>query len=110
MKDESEMKRSVEIHVLGILAALGSSEAVQSMTTNLLKICDKYGILESRNPLGETAGIVYIAGILTNHPVTLAVIAKKAGMSPEIVRKFKTYLASELKTKKEWPGLPPKGK
>ncbi len=104
------MKRSVETHISEILAALGSSEAVQSMTTSLLTICDKYSILESKNPLGEAAGIVYIAGILTNHPVTLAVIAEKAGMCPETVRKFKTFLASELKTKREWPGLPPKGK
>lgn len=110
MKEESEMRRSVEIHVLEILDVLGSSEAVQPMATNLLKMGDKYGVLDSKNPLGEAAGVVYIAGILTNHPVTLAVIAEKAGISPETVRNFKTYLASELKTKKEWPSLPPKGK
>ena len=109
MKDQSVKKGSVEIHISELLATPGSSEAVQSMATSLLKICDKYGTLESKNPLGEAAGIVYIAGILTNHPVTLAVIAEKVGMFPETVRKFKTYLASELKIKKEWPGLPPKG-
>ncbi len=110
MRIQSLKKRSVEIHVSQIHDALESTEAVRNMTTNLLKMCDEYGILESKNPLGEAAGIIYIAGILTNHPVTLLRIARNAGTSPKTVRKYKTYLASNLKTKKEWPSLPLKGK
>jgi len=110
MKDQFAKKRSVETHASEILDALGSTDNVKSMTLKLVKMASQYDILESNNTLGEAAGLVYIAGILTNHPNTLVVIAEKAGISPETVRKFKTHLASELKTKKEWPGLPPKGK
>ena len=110
MKDQSAKKRSVETHASEILDALGSIEDVRSMTLKLVKMASQYDVLESNNALGEAAGLVYIAGILTDHPVTLAVIAEKAGISPETVRKYKTHLASELKTKKEWPGLPQKGK
>lgn len=109
MKDPSAKKRSVETYVSEILDALGSAEDVRTMTLNLVEMASQYDALESSNKLGEAAGLVYIAGILTNHPVTLVVIAEKAGISPETVRKFKTHLASELKTKKEWPNLPLKG-
>ena len=78
------------------------------MTIHLVKMAEQYDALESAKTLGEAAGLVYIAGILTGNPVTLAGIADAAGVSPETVRKFKTHLASELKTKDEWPGLPPK--
>jgi transcription initiation factor TFIIIB Brf1 subunit/transcription initiation factor TFIIB len=110
MRDQSAVRNSFEAHVSKILDALGSNEDVRSMTKHLVKMAEQYGVLESTNPLGEAAGLVYIAGILTNNPVTLATIGKKAGVSSETVRKFKTQFASELKTKDDWPGLPPKGK
>lgn len=110
MKDHPRSKRSVENNTSEILDALGSSDDVRTMSSKMVKIADKYGTLVSNNPRGEAAGIVYIAGILTDHPVSLAVIAEIAGISSATVRKYKTHLASELKTKKEWPGLPPKGK
>ncbi|MFW9792772.1 MAG: hypothetical protein ACFFEE_00600 [Candidatus Thorarchaeota archaeon] len=106
MKDQSGMKKRAEISK--ILDALGSPEDVRQMITRLLQIADKYDILDSKNHLGEATGLVYIAGILTSNPVTLATIAKIAGLSAETVLKYKTHLAGELKTKKEWPGLPSK--
>ncbi len=110
MKDQSAKKRSIQTYVSEILDALGSTEDAKLMTLNLVEMATEYDVLELNNTLGEAAGLVYIAGILAGHPVTLAVIAEKVGISPETVRKFKTHLASELKIKKEWPGLPPKGK
>ena len=109
MKDSTDKRRSVEIQVSEILDSLGSTEDVRSMTRELVTIADQYGVLESHNELGEAAGLVYIAGILTGNPRTLEVIAEHAAISPGTVRKYKTYLASELKTRKEWPGLPPRG-
>jgi transcription initiation factor TFIIIB Brf1 subunit/transcription initiation factor TFIIB len=105
MNERLTAKEKVEPLTLDILDSLESSGDVRLMTSRLLKIADKYSSLESKNPLGEAAGIVYIAGILADQPVTLVVIAEKSGISPETVRKYKTHLASSLKTKKEWPGL-----
>jgi transcription initiation factor TFIIIB Brf1 subunit/transcription initiation factor TFIIB len=106
MNDQSSRKRIIETHISEILEALGSSEDVESMSMKMANIADRYDLFESNNRLGEAAGIVYISGILNNNPVTLAMIAEKAGTSTETVRKYKTQLASELKTKREWPGLP----
>jgi transcription initiation factor TFIIIB Brf1 subunit/transcription initiation factor TFIIB len=103
-------EKNVESHISQILVALGSSEDVRAMTMDLVRMAEQYEILESRNTLGEAAGLVYIAGILTTNARTLAGIAECAGLSPETVRKYKTRLASELKPKKEWPGLPSKRK
>ncbi|MFX1558952.1 MAG: hypothetical protein ACFFBL_00015 [Promethearchaeota archaeon] len=104
------MKKNVESHIPEILDALGSPEDMKSITLKLVKIADQYDVLTSNNMLGEAAAIVYIAGIMTNHPVTLTVIAEKAGISPATVRKYKTHLARGLKTKEEWPSPPLKGK
>lgn len=103
MKNRS-VKNSVESHISEILDTLGSPEDMKSITLKLVKIADQYDVLTSNNTSGEAAGIVYIAGILTNHAVTLSVIAEKAGISPATVRKYKTHLARGLKTKEEWPG------
>jgi transcription initiation factor TFIIIB Brf1 subunit/transcription initiation factor TFIIB len=106
MTSQSELRKSVETHISKILAALGSNEDVRSMTMHLVKMAEKNSALESNNKLGEASGLVYIVGILTDNPVALVAIAEAAGISLETVRRFKTRLASELKTKDEWPGHP----
>ena len=107
MNNQPKDNGSIGILILKILDSLESNETVRSMTKNLVRMAKQYGLLKSNNPLGEAAGLIYIAGILSDNPVTLAVIAENAGISPETVRKFKTRFASELKTMPEWPGLPP---
>ncbi len=108
MNDQSSPKERVECHLSKVLALLGLPVEVGTMSVKIVTIADKYGSLGSNNPLGETAGIVYIAGILSGHPVILAVIADNVGISSKTVRKYKTQLARELKTRKEWSGLPRK--
>jgi len=67
----------------------------------LIELADKHGLLTSCSPIGGAAGVVYIAGILTENPVTLALIAEAAGISSETIRKHKTLLAKGLKIKKK---------
>jgi len=45
----------------------------------LIEFADKHEALASCNPVRGAVGVVYIAGILTENPVTLDVVAEAAG-------------------------------
>lgn len=94
-------RESVIGHASEILKIMRSPKVVESKTMKLIDLADRHGALASCSPIGCATGVVYIAGILTENPVTLAVVSEAAGISLETVRKCKTRLARELKIKKK---------
>jgi len=102
-ESRSEQKTSRENvigHALEILRVLGAPIVVESATLKLIELADKHDALASCNPVGGATGVLYIAGILTENPMTLAVVAEGAGVCSATVRKWATLLAEELRVKK----------
>ena len=89
-------------HAKVILKSLKSPSEAVFITMYLIEQADKHGILASCSSIGAAAGLVYTAGILTRNPVTLDGVAKKAGISSETVRKYKTHIVSTFKSLNVW--------
>ena len=89
-------------HAKEILKSLNSPLEVKSKTLSLIEQADMHYILASCSSIGAAAGLVYTAGILTGNPVTLEGVAKKAGISSETVRKYKTHIVSSFKKMNVW--------
>ncbi|MGD9382290.1 MAG: hypothetical protein PVI03_07585 [Candidatus Thorarchaeota archaeon] len=86
-------------HALDILHRLGSSSSVVAKAQDLIRLAHEDGVLASCSTEGGAAGIIYIAGILEKEPVTLSAIGEAAGLHARTVRKYKSVLATKLKSK-----------
>ncbi len=90
---------AVRTQALVVLYKLGSTASVVDRTRDLIHLAHEDGVLTSCSIIGGAAGIIYIAGILEKAPVTLSVIAETAGLHPRSVQRYKTLLATHLKSK-----------
>lgn len=99
--EQKTSRESMIAHTSEVLRILGSPDVVESKTLKLIELADKHGVLASCSPIGGAAGVVYIAGILTENLRTLAAVAEATGISSATARKWKMLRAREPKVKKK---------